>query len=211
MTSPTNNEYPSGFMVAKNHKYTTRTPREKKATTNQHRSSRTSPSNKHNLQERRESDDETNYIPAIINGKIDMTHTSQSNPGNKVSIHNLLSELRETINVNSRELGPPSEKHKVVLIGDSNIRGYVHKLKSLLNNNYELYSVIKPGATTNELKQTAREEIDRLSSKDVILISYGTNDYEVNDFSLTRHNIIDFIQRNNQTNIILMNLPTTHE
>ena len=140
-----------------------------------------------------------------------MTHTSQSNPGNKVSIHNLLNELRETINVNSRELGSPSEKHKVVLIGDSNIRGYVNKLKSLLNNNYELYSVIKPGATTNELKKTAKEEIGRLSCKDVILISYGTNDYEVNDFSLTLQNIIDFIQRNNQTNIILMNLPNRYD
>jgi hypothetical protein len=66
MTSPTNNEYLSGFMVAKNCKYTTRTPSEKKATTNQHTSSRTPPSNKHNLQEWRESDDETNYISTII-------------------------------------------------------------------------------------------------------------------------------------------------
>jgi hypothetical protein len=70
--------------------------------------------------------------------------------------------------------------------------------------------VIKPGATTNELKQTAKEKTDRLSSKGVILISYDTNDYEVNDFSLTRHNIIDFIQRNNQTNI-LMNLPYRYD
>jgi len=49
-------------------------------------------------------------------------------------------------------------------------------LKHLLNKNNELYSVIKPGATTNELKETAREEISRLSRNDVILISYGIND-----------------------------------
>jgi hypothetical protein len=108
--------------------------------------------------------------------------------------------------VNSRELDPPSEKHKLDLIGDSNIRGYVHRLQSLLNINYELYSVIKPGATANELKQTAKAEIVRLSFKDVILISYGTNYYDVNKFSITRHKIIVFIQRNNQTYIILMNL-----
>jgi len=83
----------------------------------------------------------------------------------------------------------------------------VHKLESLLNNNYELYGVIKPGATTNELKETAKEEVSRLSCNDVILISYDINDYEVNNFSLTLQNIIDFIQRNNQTNIISMNLP----
>ena len=104
-----------------------------------------------------------------------------------------------------------SKKHKVVLIGDSNIRGYVHKLECLLNNNYELYSIIKPGATTNELKETAKEEVSRLSRNDVILISYGINDYEVNNFSQTLQNIIDFIQRNNQTNIILMNLPYRYD
>ena len=72
-----------------------------------------------------------------------------------------------------------------MLIGDSSIRGYVHKLESLLNNYYELYSIIKPGATTNELKETAKEEVSRLSRNDVILISYGINDYEVNNFSQT--------------------------
>jgi hypothetical protein len=75
-----------------------------------------------------------------------------------------------------------------------------------LKTNYELYSVIKPGATANELKETAREEISRLSCSHVILINYGTNDYEANNFLLTLPNITDFIQRNNQTNIILMNL-----
>jgi lysophospholipase L1-like esterase len=71
--------------------------------------------------------------------------------------------------------------------------------------------VIKPGATTNELKRTAKEEIGRLSFEDLILISYGTNDYELNNFSLTLHNIIDFIQRNNHTNILLMNLPYRYD
>ena len=132
---------------------------------------------------------------------------SQLNLRNKVSIHNQLSELRETINMNNRKVNSPLTKHKIVLIGDSNIRGHVHNLKPLLKNNYELYSVFKPGATTNELKETAIEEINRFTCNDVILISYGTNDYKVNNFSQTLQNITDFIQRNNQTNIILMNLP----
>jgi len=48
-------------------------------------------------------------------------------------------------------------------IGDSNIRGYVHNMKSLLKENYEPYSVIKPGATTNELQETARKESSKLT------------------------------------------------
>jgi len=45
------------------------------------------------------------------------------------------------------------------------------QIEDLIKNNYELYSVIKPGATTTELKETAREEISRLSCHDAILIS----------------------------------------
>jgi hypothetical protein len=69
------------------------------------------------------------------------------------------------------------------LLGDSNIRGYVYKLKHLLKKNYELYSVIKPGATMNQLKETAREEITRLSRNYVILISCGINDYKAYSMS----------------------------
>ena len=90
--------------------------------------------------------------------------------------------------MNNSTVNSSLTKHKIVLIGDSNIRGYVHNLKPLLKNNQELYSVIKPSAT-NELKETAREEINRLTCNDVILISYGTNDYEANNFSQTLQNI----------------------
>ena len=99
-----------------------------------HRPTRTSPPNKHNLQERRRSDDddnedgETNHIPTVINVVTNMTYMSQLNLRNKVSIHNQLSELRETINMNNRKVNSSLTKHKIVLIGDSNIRGYVHNL-----------------------------------------------------------------------------------
>ena len=50
-----------------------------------------------------------------------------------------------------------SIKHRIILIGDSNIKGYVCNLKPLLSSNYELYNVVKPGSTTNELKETAKK------------------------------------------------------
>jgi hypothetical protein len=60
-------------------------------------------------------------------------------------------------------------------------------------------------------KETAEEEISRLSCNDVIPISYGINDYEVNNFSLILQNIVDFIQRNNQTHMILVNFPYKYD
>ena len=82
-------------MATKNRKYITRSPKEERITTNQCGSSGTFLSNTHSLQERGESDDETNHIPTIINGTTNMTHTPQSNLGNNVSVRNLVNELRE--------------------------------------------------------------------------------------------------------------------
>jgi len=78
-------------MAIKNRMYAIRSPKGKKITMYHHRPTRTSPSIKHILQERRGSDDdddgETNYIPTTINGITDMTHMSQLNSRNKVSVH----------------------------------------------------------------------------------------------------------------------------
>ena len=204
---PSDTMHPTKFTTTKNYKYNMGPQKKKNTSLNQHGSSVTHPSNKHNLQKQRESENKTNYIPTIVNGLTNVTPTSETKLEDNVPTRNLLNELRETINSYNKEVGTVSKKHKVILIGDSNIRGYVYNLKPLLNNSYELYSVIKPGASTNELKDSAKEEISQLSYDDVIVICYGTNDYEVNNFSLTLQNIVNFLTNSNQTNIILMNLP----
>jgi hypothetical protein len=68
------------------------------------------------------------------------------------------------------------KKNRVILIGDSHIKGYGCNLKLLLSNNYELYTVAKPRSSSSELKNTAREEISQLSHEDVIIICCGSND-----------------------------------
>ena len=84
-------------------------------------------------------------------------------------------------------------------------------LKPLLSSNHELYSVVKPGYTTIELKETAKEEISQLSYDDLIVICSGTNDYELTELSLTLQNITNFVKNNNHTHIILMNVPFRYD
>jgi hypothetical protein len=57
----------------------------------------------------------------------------------------------------------------------------------------------------------AKEEISQLSHEDVIVIYSGSNDYKLNEFSLTLHNIKNFIQTNKHTNIILINVPLRYD
>jgi len=53
---------------------------------------------------------------------------------------------------------------------------------------------VKPGSTTNELNETAKDEVRKLSHEDAIIICSGTNDYELNKFSQTFHNTMSFIK-----------------
>jgi hypothetical protein len=145
------------------------------------------PSSKRILQNRKESesDNKSNYIPTTVHGLTNVNPTLKTKIEDKVQTQELLNELRETINLHNKEGCTDPKKHKVILTGDSNMSEYVYDLKPILNNNYELYSVIKPGASTSELKDSAKLEISQLSHDDIKIICYGTNDNEVNNFSLT--------------------------
>jgi hypothetical protein len=101
--------------------------------------------------------------------------------------------------------------YRILLIGDSHIRGHLSTLKPLLNNDYDLYGVVKPGSGTSELSGSAKEVSCQLTHDDVIMICSGTIDYDMNDFFRTFRNIKDYIVRNNHTNILLMNVPFRYD
>jgi len=119
------------------------------------------------------------------------------------STKNLIQNLRETIQVHNKKKVPHSKKHRIILIGDSNIKGHASNLKSILSNNYEFYSITKSGSTTSELKESAKKEIRQLSHNDVIIINSGTNDYEMFNFDQTFLNIRNFVMTYDHTNILM--------
>ena len=53
-----------------------------------------------------------------------------------------INNLRETINVLNREKCSLPKKHRIILIGDSHIKGYACNLKSLLSDNYDFFSLV---------------------------------------------------------------------
>jgi hypothetical protein len=123
------------------------------------------------------------------------------------SVSHLINNLWETIIVHNKMKRPLCRKHKTILVGNRHVTGYVSTLKLLLNSDYGLYCVVKPGSGTNERKESAKEVIRQLSHDDLIVTCSGTNDCDFNDFSLTSQNIKNYIKSNNHTNILLMNVP----
>ena len=99
----------------------------------------------------------------------------------------------------------PSMEHKIILIGDSNMRGYASTLQTLLDSKYKLCSIVKPGSDSNELLNTAKETSKKLTQKDIIVLCYGTNDFNQRNswknYPNTFQNIKKFITSNSHTNI----------
>jgi hypothetical protein len=81
---------------------------------------------KHNLQEPSKNEDGACFIPAIVNGVTNVHLVSEIESKYSDSVSNLINNLRETINVHNQEKCSLSKKkHRIILIGDSNIKGYV--------------------------------------------------------------------------------------
>ena len=82
-----------------------------------------------------------------------------------------------------------SRAHKVVLSADSYIKGFTTAIQSVLKSDYKLLSVMKPGSSTNMLSVSMMETVNQLTYNDVLVISSGTNDYEMDNFNSTSRNI----------------------
>jgi hypothetical protein len=122
------------------------------------------------LQESVKNEDWISRIPTIVNGVTNNNYKAEftSNYEYNDEIGVIESKLTEIITACKKNAA--SKRHKMIFMGGSHIRDYVGDLKSLLNNNFELYSIVKPGSSTNELKETAKKEISQLSQDDLIVI-----------------------------------------
>ena len=208
---PTNFEDSTKLMPGKTNEHAKGLRRMKSSAVNQHKRTVVHQRNKHNLQELSANEDRSCYIPTIVNGETKVTYTTVSVPKYSDSTKSLIHKLRETFNVHNKEKVSHSKKHRIILIGDSNIKGYASNLKSLLSNNDDLYSITKPGSKTSELKESAKEKVSQLCHDDVMIICSGTNDYELNNFDQTFLNIRNFVMNNDHTNIMLMNIPYQYD
>jgi len=209
MILSSNSEQSSRFMPPNNHKYVKGLRRKKTLSVNQPRLPMTHQLKKPNLQEARKNEDGACFIPTIVNGVTNVNLNQKIEPKCSDSIGNRINKLRETINVyNKKKCSLTKEIKYYELVTD--IKGYVCNLKLLLSSNYDLTSVVKPGSSTSELKESTKEEVSQLSHDDLIVIGSGTNDYELNEISLTLQNI-NFIKSNSHTSIILINVPFRYD
>ena len=101
--------------------------------------------------------------------------------------------------------------YKIILVGDSHIKGFASSLRSMLNSDYKLFSLVKPCSNSNLLKESAKEIVKQLSQDDFLVISSGTHDLSLDNFAITFQNIRNYLMRINHFNIILLSIPFRYD
>ncbi len=122
-------------------------------------------------------------------------------------IKDCIDHLCDTINEYKRNVHLNVDMHRVVVIGDSHIKGFENLLRSMFNREYRLFSLVQPGSNSNILKESVKETVKQLSMKDFLVISSGTNDFDTDNFASTFRNIRNYLMSITNTNILLLNIP----
>jgi lysophospholipase L1-like esterase len=102
------------------------------------------------------------------------------------------------------------KKSKVVIIGDSHVRGYAAEIAHNLGKMFNVSGTVMPGSRLETITQLAKEEIDKLND-DVVIICGGANDINKNESTTGLRNIRNFVVNQKNTNTLLMTAPHRHD
>jgi hypothetical protein len=101
--------------------------------------------------------------------------------------------------------------HKIFIIGDSHVRGLSEKVRNSLNDAFSVIGVTKPNATTEAITSPLHLPINNLTRSDLIIFYGGTKDISSNESSKGVRSLIDFAQRTNNTNILMLGVPHRYD
>jgi len=100
---------------------------------------------------------------------------------------------------------------KVVILGDSHLKGCTEKINNYLRDTFRITGWTKPGALAEEILDKPTLDLMNLNKRDVIVISAGANDVYMNNSNVALLKITKFIQNNCNTNIILYEVPHRYD
>jgi capsular polysaccharide biosynthesis protein len=107
---------------------------------------------------------------------------------------------------NRKETG----ENKIILMGDSHMKGYASKLSNRLDRKFEVMGTVMPGARTQNIVQLCEQEVNSLTGDDMILWG-GSNDVAKNETMNGLRHLRKFISRKKNTNLILITIPHRYD
>ncbi|PNF35696.1 hypothetical protein B7P43_G17400 [Cryptotermes secundus] len=104
-----------------------------------------------------------------------------------------------------------SKDHKVLIYGDSHSRGLSSGLNNKLLDAFDVLGYTKPNFNIQTLLSTENQEIAHLTNKYVLVLIGGSNNINDNTSASEQLHIFQFINRNMQTNIVLLTIPYRYD
>ena len=139
----------------------------------------------------------------------------------QISGENIRNEPRQRIITKEREKKQtevsrkgkttPTNVNRVVIIGDSHLKGSVECTGNYLSSRFEVSGLIKPGAGIENIIGKKESGVHNLTKSDVLVCSGGANDVYNNNSKKALVQFGKFFQDNNNTNLIVIDIPYRHD
>jgi hypothetical protein len=148
---------------------------------------------------------ETCTILSIINGRISKENASET--------INQMTLLQKSVKLNNskKTVTVAHRRHKILIIGDSHVRGLSGKVSNSLEEAFSVTGITKPNADTEAITSLLHLHTDNLTKKDLIIFYGGTKDISRNESRKGLRSLKDFAQRTINTNVILLGAPHRYD
>jgi hypothetical protein len=113
--------------------------------------------------------------------------------------------------INTKNSSSKSSNHKILLIGDSHLRGYSEMMKHHLNNQFQVSGFIKSGADAKTILNHITKEVNNLTANDYIILCCGSNNIGKVKLNMVLNDFIELIKRVTRSNVILLTIPYRHD
>ena len=104
-------------------------------------------------------DCQAHHIPTILNGKIEEKNTGVT--------------LNEVNDKNGKNKTQTLKQRKVIMIGDSFLRGTRDNVELLTSDRFGIFSLLQPGCDLDTILQSAYKASKNLTHKDLICLWWG--------------------------------------
>jgi hypothetical protein len=103
------------------------------------------------------------------------------------------------------------KRRKIIIIGDSHVRGCAMELLKYLGNDFEVKGTLMPGARLKNIIRLADTEISSLNKNDAVIIRGGSNDINKTEANIGLKYLKHFVTNRMNTNNIIITAATRHD
>jgi hypothetical protein len=142
-------------------------------------------------------------IPTLINGQISSKDSSlniKQTPPQQQKMKQKTTKMLESSS---------SKRNKVLITGDSHVRGLSEKIRNHLNVAFNVSGITKPNADAKSVTSSLHFEAENLTKKDLLIFYGGTRDISRNETSKGLKALKAFAHRTIHTNVFLLEAPQT--